>query len=530
MYNGRFVDIPCGRGGLNTNQNVYQVPPTDLITARNIRFDGYSWIKAPGLSLFDSNAISGAPTCLGGITFRPSTSIQRIVSAWSDGKVYKEESGNVDNVTLVSGLSFTDPAVFVEGGQIASGENKKVFMFSRNVAPKFLDGDGATMSGITAESIDWSANKPAAAVYHDARIIAYDLDAFPHQYYASSLEDHGDFSITGGGRVFDIAPGQGDRLACLFSHSPGVLYAFKYPFGIYALDTSDFTDYSQYPQLIRADVGMAGPLGICRVANDVFFISSTGRIYSLSALSEGGNPQDADLTAKYNLGEWIRQRVNPSRLKWSRLFYDEIRNELWYTYTSTDGTVNDEALVFDLNEPGLLKVASEDRGEFFNAAFSRISSTSTVEWIVGGGDGLLRRLNSANRSVDATEAYTADVRTPDMDFSFADPSLAGVAKRFDSLEITLVPTGDYDLSIDFVVDGLSKISKTINLGSAGSVFDSGVFDTAIFGGQEVIKHKVTIGAIGNQLAIRLYNSGTNENFQIVNLRVYFKPLGNNYEA
>lgn len=528
-YRGITADLPCGLGGLNGNQNVFRIPITDLIKARNIRFDGFGWRKAPGLGLFDATPVTGAPTCLAGVDWRPDSATQRQVTAWNDGRIYKETGGNLDAVTLVSGLTFTDPVTFVEGGSLTFGADRELFMYSKNVAPQVLVADGASMAGITAESPDWAAQKPSSAVYHDARIVAFGIDSAPHNLYFSSVSDHGDFTAADS-RVFEVAPGQGDRIVAGFSFLPQALYVFKYPRGIWTVDTTDLTGFFLPISLVRDDIGMAGPHAVAKVGNDVLFISSNGRLYSLTALRPDVDPSDADITARLNLTEFIKANVNAERLDHARLVYDEIRKEVWYIYTSKDGTVNDSALVFDINDLSTPKPAVEDRGNFFEAAWPRIDANGFTEILVGGEDGNVYRTNSPNRNIGGTDAYVAEFQYPDTDFEFVSRELGGREKRFDFLEVTVVPTGNYDLGFEILVDGDSKKTVTVNLGEGDSVFDTGVFDTAKFGGQTVVKHRVEIDACGNQLGLRGFNSGLNQDFSISNIRIYFRPLGNTYEA
>lgn len=484
------------------------------------------------MELFDSNPVAATPTCLAGIDWRPSPGTQRQVTAWNNGKIYKEVGTDVDNVELATGLGFTDPVVFVEGGNVTFGGPRKLYMYSKNVAPKELSGDGATMSGITAESTDWASTKPSGAVYHDARVFAFGIDGAPHNLYISSLNDHGSFTASDA-RVYEIAPGHGEQLTAAFSFLPQLLYVFKFPRGIWAVDTTDLTGFFLPISLVRGDIGMAGPNAITKVGNDVLFVSSNGRLYSLTALRPDVDPTDADITAKLNLTEFIKQKVNANKLAHARLVYDEIRKEVWYIFTSKDGTINDSALIIDVNDINRPRIAFEDRGEFFEAAWPRIATNGFTELFSGGIGGNVYRLNVASRSVAATTAYTSEFQYPDTDFNFLSPRLAGVEKRYDFLEVTVIPSGNFDMSFQIFIDGQPLKTVTINLGDTGAVFGpsagAGVFDTSTFGGQTIVKHRVEIDACGNQIGIRGAGSGLNEDFAIANIKIYFKPLGNTFE-
>lgn len=533
MYRGSFVDIPCGRGGLNGNINSYLIPPTDLTVARNVRFDGFVWRKAGGLSLFDSVAVSGAPTCFGGWDWRPNAGNQNQVTFWGDGKVYKESGSDIDATTLATLNAPVNPVVFSEGGSVAAGLDKELYIFNKGNTPKKLTGTGVTLTDFTNESADWVVNKPGAGIQHDFRTIAFDVDSAPHNLYFSTLADLSDFVGSGGdtGFVFSVAPGVGDRIVAAFSYLPQQLYVFKYPRGIWSVDTTDFSGDFLPTTLIRDDVGAAGPNCIAKVGNDLWFISGNGRLYSIQALRPDTDPIDADITAKLNLKTFIEETVDASMLKFARLVYDEARKELWYVFTSqSSAATNDTVLILDLNEIGTVKAATDDRGEYFQAVWKRVASSGFNEIIVAGVGGLVYRANAISRSVGGTDAYLAEVRTIDTDFRFNDPVLGSRIKRYDMLEISILPTGSYDFAIDVYVDGVFRRTLTVSAGDSSAVFDSATFDSATFAGQLIIKHRIPIELDGMQISLRGYNSAINEDFALINLRIYYKPLNVDYEA
>jgi hypothetical protein len=533
MYRGQVVDIQGGRGGLNGNINSYLIPPTDLLVARNLRFDGFVWRKAGGLSLFDSVAVATAPTCYGGWDWRPNSGNQNQVTFWSNGNVYKETGADIDAVLLGTLSAPANPVVFCEGGSVSAGLDKELYIFNKGNSPKKLTGTGVTLAAFTNESADWSSNKPGAGIQHDFRTVAFDVDSAPHNLYFSALADLSDFVGSGGdtGYVFSVAPGVGDRIIAANSYLPQQLYVFKYPRGIWAVDTTDFTGDFLPTTLVRDDVGAAGPNCIAKVGNDLWFISGNGRLYSVQALRPDTDPLDADITAKLNLKTFIEENVDATKLKFARLIYDEARREIWYVYSSQAGTgINDSVLIIDLNEPGVLKTAVDDRGEYFQAVWKRVASTGFNEILVAGVGGLVYRANAISRSIGGTTAYTSELKTIDTDFRFVDPVIGSREKRYDFLEISILPTGNYTLGIDVYIDGMFKKSINISAGDSSAAFDSATFDTSTFAGQLIIKHKVPLDLVGNIISLRLINSDLNADFAIINLRIHYVPQNVNYEA
>jgi len=532
-YGGIAVDIECGLAGLNSNQNLYQVPHTNLVRAENIRYDGFCWRKAPGLNAINSAAVSG--TILAGWDWRPQSGVQNQITAFSTGKIYMESGGVLDSTTLVTGLTISGPVTFVEGANYSVDGNKRLYAFGKGIPPKVMVGTSGTMGSITAESADWSSNKPGGAINHDARIYAFDVEGNEHNIYISSLDDNGNFSDAVDARVYAINPGVGDGVKALYSYAPNQLLAFKYPYGMWSIDTSDLTGFYLPINLIRDDVGIAGPNAICRVGNDTYFVSANGRLYSLNALLNGAEIKDSDLTAQLFLSNYITTNVNASRLQYARLEYDETRKELWYIFSSSDSNTNDRALVFDFNDPNTVKASEETRGAFFEAAWRHVSTTKFVELLFGGSDGKVRK-QVENRSIDGSTAYTSTLQYADTDFRWVTPYITGnmsyaqYNKRFDMLEIAVIPSGAYDITVTFYIDGNVAGSATCSVGSNDAIFDTAVFDTATFGGARIVKHRIPIEKIGNQFAVAISNNAANEDFAIANLRVYMKVQDQEYEA
>lgn len=536
-YQGLFVDIPCGASGYNGSTNAYRLQLGDLIEARNIRFDGDLIRKAGGIGVYDS--LGATRTCYGGHSWRPSSSVQRQISVWSNGAVYKEVSNDIDSVTLDTGWTTGNgPAVFVEGGQQSVSGDRELYLFMESNAPKKLVADGGSLSAITSAAADWSgSNQPTAAVYHDARVWAFGNSNAPHNIYVSSLNDHGAFALADGGLVFDLAPGQSERMAALYSYLPTRLYAFKYPLGIWDIDTTDMTSFFVPYNLLRNDVGVAGPHCVTKVGTDVWFVSSTGRIYSLGALRPDIDLQDADISAQFNIADYIDLYCDQSKLKFARLVYDEARKELIYSFTSKDGVINDRAIIINLKYE-TPRISIEDRRtqtsgvyySYFHAIWPYITSDGSRSFYSAGNTGKIYKLNQSSRAVDGS-AFTAEFQTIDTDLGQSSPELAGLNKHFQFLELTISGTGSYNLSCDAYINGLIAKSINIDMGSAGSVFGSGVFGSATFGGgSTLIKRRIPLDVIGQSLSLKFYNSGLNEDFAISNIRLYYRPLGQQYEA
>jgi hypothetical protein len=534
-YRNQFIDIPLGLGGLDDNSNFYQIPPSRLVTASNIVYRDDSIVKAPGFAAFDSTGV-GSVDLYGGHDWRPTTVLQYQVTAWSDGSVYRSGTADTDATTLKSGLTFTSPVHFVTGGFQSLGTDRTLYMYSEGVRPQQVSGNGTSMANLTNDSVDWGPEYPSAAVYHDARVYAFNLSTAPHNLYISALRDHGDFDLENGSVVFSVYPGEGEYISAAMSYptpqdNSTLLYVFKYPYGVYKVDTTNITGYSLPSQRVRDDVGCAGSKAITKVGNDIFFVSSNGRLYSMRALETSVNTSDADITSQFNLDGYIDENLDFDRLKWIKLQYNEKTKELYYFFTSMEsaGEQNDKGLVFNLSNPNATKISVYEQGEYFNDCWEYKTDTGDFSVYIGGEEGKFYSIDSENRSVDGSE-IAAEVALPPTDFRWINPKLQGTRKRFDMIELSVIPTGDYDLDVTFVADGKDELTRVVNLSSGSATYGSATYGTSTYGGSTVLKKRIPVNVWAETLQIKFSNSGLNENFKLINLRIYFKQAGELYES
>jgi hypothetical protein len=541
-YNGVAATIQAGLGGYNGSVNPDSIPYTDLVTAKNIRYDGNAWRKVPGLEAYGAAVANATAVCLAGIDYKATDTVRRQVTVWSDGKVYKEVSGDLDSVSLTNvALTFTADPILVQCGNELTANSRKLLMFAANTTPYVATADAAvnTLAAISNPSPDWSStNQPSAGIMHDGRIVAWGNANSPHAIYFSTLNDHTDF-LTDLPPVFDIAKGEGDGIRACYSMGSTRLYIFKFPLGIYWIDTTNITSYILPVTPSRRDIGIAGPQAIQRVgSNGVWFIGADAHIYSLNILD---NPdvdiKDASITGSMFMSQWLKDNVDMTRLRDAKLLWDSNRKEVIACYTKQGSTYNDLCLVIDLQDPNKPKIAMDDRGSYFEAGWMAQDPTTNYRTLlVGGTGGTVYKANADDRSIGTAGAYTAEVKTPPTNFGWLDPKLAQVRKRFDWLEFTLTDTGNYHGYVSVYVDDELLRTYPFHLGSSSSATlddvtiglapadGAGKTDMA-FGSTALLQQKIRIGGIGQRLALKIYNSGLNEDFNISSVRVYFMPLG-----
>ena len=546
-YAGEIAPIIAGQGGFNGSQNYDQIPVTDLIECKHIRFDNGTWTRAGGFAYYDSAAVTGAPTCLGGIDYWSNSSTQQQVTAWNTGIVYKSSSTNLDAVELVNSLSLNAaPAIFVPSGEEVTGNNKKLLMFSQGVVPQVLNAAGVTMANLAYPSIDWSgANQPMAAVPHDRRLVAWGNQNARHALYFSAIDNHENFLRYDPANIssellpsIDINPGEGDEIRGAISMGTTRLFVFKYPAGIYFVDTTSITSYFTPVTTVRTDIGLAGPAAITKVGGlGTWFIGADGHIYSLEMISNPDiDPLDASITAKMQLNKWINDNVNLTRAKWFRLIYDNSRKEVWAIYSSSSATSNDLALIIDVRDPSNPKVSVDQRGNFYNAAWvSRNSATQKQNLLLAGTSGRSYVANDDDNVIGTSTPYTSTLRIPDTDFSWYNSKLGSYSKRFDWFELVYNGVATSTLNIDTYIDGIYYKTYTTTIGTDQYTLGVGsanpfILGTATLYAAGISKKKIKIGGLGKRFGFRLRSNNINDDFNVSRIFVHFSPqdtLGEN---
>lgn len=527
-YIGFDIPIPLGDHGYFGSTNVDRIPPGGLNLARNIRAYEQSLRKVGGLELVDSNALSGTPTCFGGHAWRPDSDTQRQVTVWSNGKIFKEISDDIDSVELASGLTIANPVNFVEIGQQSLGDDRKLLIFCEGQMPHSLTADGATTSVLSNVPTSWSTTPPAFGISHDRKVYAFK----EHQCYTSKTKDHEDFSGgLPGAPIFQIQPGLGERISAAISVSDTKLLVFKYPEGLVQVDTTNVvTGYIPCP-ILSQDIGAPGPNAVVEAEGNIFCINSNGHIYEIITALNESNYNRADLTATFKLEEWTKQNVDTTyaKLKYAQLIYDGRRKELWAMFIGRDANTVNVGLVFDLSNRQQPKVFVEDRGEYFNAMWLSRESEQQTEVLCSGTGGLVYRADGGNRTIGTSTVYEGVFGLPSTDFAWFDSQLKNKRKDFEYLTLTILPKGSHNVEITFLIDGQVYRTTSVDMGGIGSQLDDSSIglDPAtapktnfiLGGGGEVAIKTIPIGGNGYRLGWILSNSGSNEDFEILDATV-----------
>lgn len=517
-YIGHVVEIPVGQGGLTGTKNQAQASPDQLIVATNIAYDTGTIRKEGGAAKYNSSAISGTPTVIGGYDWWPDSSTQRMVVVTGAGTILKDSGSGTFATTLASGLTVSNTVpLFIEGGKEVAANNRKLFIFTGQNQIKVLSGDGVTAASVTTPAADWATIYPTTGTNHEGRIWGAGNSNDPHRVYYSTTGNHEDFTGVGSGSI-SIYPGEGEKIVSIVSFK-GLLIVWKYPVGIYYVDTTDPSSANWKVKKLSNGTGGVSPQGSVVVDDDVIFMDGAGNIQLLSAVTEFGDMTSNNISSASQMAPFLRDFVDFSMLPKCASVYYAYKREVHFAVAELGSTKNNRRIVLDFNN-GKPRFRFSDR-DVNHIIWMRKDTDGVPKPLIGEDGGFVYKLDQSATSKDGL-GYSSVFQSTHIDFGFVDPTLATKHKLGQFLELVVEPTGNWTIAVDIYWDGNYTQTVYFNMGSAGSPLGTFTLGTDTLGGPPVLNRKQRIVGTGRRLSLKFTGSGTNQNFSVARVYVHFK--------
>ncbi len=523
-YRGLVVELPVAQGGLHGAQNASQVPATHVITARNITFENGTWQKEGGAVKY--NAVAIWPYIVNGHDWWPDSATQRMVvySYWpgagNSGSIYKDDGTGTFNgqAPITAGLANSNVAVFVEGGKEAAANPRKLFLFTGTNQVRVLSGDGGSTFVITTPPADWATNYPSFGLIHEGRLWGFGNPNDPHRVYYSTTTNHEDFTGAGSGSL-SIFPGEGQKLMAGVSFR-GLLILWKYPAGIYIVDTRDPSTANWKVWRHTGSVGTGSPLAVVIVEDDVLFPDQVGNIQRLSAVQEFGSIGSQNVSDIDQINALIRSDLDVQTFAEKvRGVYYARKREVHFAVPAINSSDCDRRLVLDMN--GVRPRWRLSDRDVCVSIWTRLDPNKNQELVSGDNAGFVWRMDRSARN-KAGFGYQAEIQTAYMDLSHVDPTLAAKNKIGQFLELIFDPVGAWDLEVDVIWDGVTKQTLRFNMGVGGAALGSFTLDTDALASESVISQRKRIVGSGKNLSLVFRNNTADQDFSIARALLYFK--------
>jgi hypothetical protein len=544
-YIGQVLPVPVGVDGLTGNNNQSQHTPEQLIQANNITLRSGTLQKEGGAAKYNSTAITGTPSILAGWDWWPSSGTQRMVVVADDGKIYKDTGDTTFSVTLKSGLTLSAETVsFCEGGAEVAANNRKLFIFTGQNVVQVLSADAATTSDLATPPADWTGStQPTFGVIHEDRLWGGGNSNDPHRIYYSTVSNHEDFTTSGGSGTggagsagsLSIYPGEGEKIVGAISFR-GFLVVFKYPVGIYAIDTtaSDWISGSSVRVTKVTDqLGTLNSHTIMQIDNDVLFLSQGGNPHILSGVQQFGDLATSDIGNRVDFAEWVRNNTALNNLTKSQGVYYEGGSEAHIAMPGLGASTNSVRMVVDFNKD--VAASSVDRFSLKTLPRFRWSDRDTpismwlrkdtnniLRPVYGDATGTVWLMDQDSRSYGGT-GYQGIFQSSHMDLSTMEPKFGTIRKLGDFLELVVEPKGNWNLSVDLYWDSNLEDTYQYNMGTTGATLGSFVLDTDKLAEEQVINKKRRITGSGRRFSIAGRNSGDGQDFSVGAFFLHFRP-------
>lgn len=515
-YENTVVPIPLGEDGLTGSRNLSQIRPSQLLTALNVSYADGSIKKEGGATKYNSSVLTGAPSVLGGWDWIPVPGTQRQIVYLSSGTI-KKDSGDGTFPTTMATDRFTGAVpVFAEGGQETVAANRKLFICNGYQYVQVISGDASATTNLALPPADWQApsSEPVSMCNHDGRM----WGAVGHRVYYSTRTNHEDFADVTNAGSLAIFPGEGEKIVQIMSFK-GLLVVWKFPVGIYVINTTDPTVTNWTINKLSNTIGGVSPYGACQVVDDVLFMDQGTNLQLLSGIQEFGQVGLRNLSHIHTFGTYTRAALNLGRLDKVRAVFYPFKLEAHFACTQAGSSTNDARIVVDFNRPDLPRFRWSTR-DSCESLWLRQDANHTPRLMAGDASGFVWKLDQSTFTKDGA-GYRAEFQTPHLDFSWIDPTLATKNKLGQFLEIVAEPSGNWTLSADIIWDGNTIETVTFDLTGNGAVLGSFILDTDTLGQSSTICVRKRLVGSGRRLSIRFYNAGADQDFSIAHAYLSF---------
>lgn len=499
----------------------YQSPSGDglmmvpwLIDARNTvyEFDG-GVHKAPGTALLNSSALESGAAIRGLYDYwRQGTSDtaqqRRVIHVGSKVKYDQADGTFIDLFTGQSTTGIPQYATFDDLMIIGNSENADV--------PKSWDMT-------TAQNLAGSPPAFGFSVNHQNHQFAAGCFAAPSRLYFSVPLNPEDWIGTGSGSI-DIDPSDGDMITGIISHK-GDLWVFKGPNkgSIHRISGTSLATWARTPFITGLPVAWIHSL--FKFGDDIGFVTTNGSVHSLKATAAYGDFNQAWLS--YPINKFLQENLNHSRARFTVTATDPNRGYVWIGVTLSGQTTCTRYLIMDYRF--MSQNESYPRWSYWdNRAFACIQLVRELQrprLMAGGYDGYVYKLDQTSRSDNGT-AINMHAQTPSLTYGEE-----WLMKNLANAGVSLQVYNDNPVTFTWIRDGDYESTATVSQGGGGDVFDTALFDTAVFGGQSFKPRFFGIenGGDFRAIAYAFSDSANDSDLEIHSFMMKLTPIGESEE-
>jgi len=504
-------EIPFSRGGFNYNPNIDKIPPESMVEVKNINMEEMGRAPRGGTSHVDSSAMSDR--VMGIFDFRLRAGTQHIVRATADGKLFRDDTNEIQDATLASDV-FVNMEVFNNELYFSNGAN----------TPRKWTGAGNT-AAMTAIPSDWTGSDfPKQFVRHSVnnlkKLVALAMSESTQNIYIPKTSDGVDFddaSVV----VISIETGDGTGIVGGVDFG-GRLIAFSKR-EAFIVDDSDSDSSKWYYRKAQWDGGVAHERLIIKTPNDLICMMENGEIYSVRTAEQYGDYKTGSISRPPFVDRWIRENLSLTSINNFHGVYDPKLRAVKFFVERSGASNIDTSLVYFIDRPPEEAWSIHDNqinASGYSASASAVIRKDVGEWVIYTGDftGRLWELETNSKN-DNGNGYYAGFKTPHLPFD--EPRMR---KHYKQSKVIHQPKGSWNLTVNILVDGKNTFAKTVDISATGGTLPF-TLGTDLLGGIELLEGAFSLRRIGKRIQFEMFNSNADEDFFLSSLQIDHKPLG-----
>lgn len=507
--NAQLLKVSLQNSGYNYNRNYELIADNALIEpSRNNNLHNGGLEKRGGTSIIVDASVTNAGR--GGFDFRQSNGSQYLIYAKSNGTVYFNNDGSV----VTSGMStsnFIHLSQYDDDLYICDGANN----------PRKWSGFGSTSAVIPAT--DWATTgQPFQIIQHSQGANRRNWAVTKDGIYASKNNTGDDFADA---TVKFIPVYSKGGLNSAFEFNGEIFVCSKTQ--VFRIDDTDVDSNNWGYNEAIWEGGAAHWRLVCKAANQYYVMTEDAQVYTINSVFTSSDYEIASVTRPAYIDRFLREKAVIANIEnWHCVYDRKLRAIKWFVQVG--GTSINTALVYFIDKDPDLAWSIHDN-EDYNSGYSAACS---FEYRVSAGVYKTRTVDHSGNVWQLEESTRDDNDNPyEGRFKFKpwDYGNPLMWKYFRKAIVRARSESNVVFTVRVWVDNVRRNDVILTISGSGSVFDSAIFDTAVFADDSASFQPFDIKTHGFTLQLEFVNSTSGQDYFISEIVLPFKEEGIRYD-
>lgn len=482
---GPSIELDDFSGGLNTFDPEYLMPLNQSPDLDNLIILNKGFKKRFGDSAFNSSAMVSSTTPIVGLGYLKFDGGTEFLNAVAGTKFFTSSGASGTMADATGAVTITSGATNIWTPVIYN--NLQLWFGGAPDAPFKYSGTG------NAAALGGTPPSAFTAFVANNRVFGISTAANPSRISWCVLSNPSDWTGAGSGSS-DVAMSDGEALQCGVVLGPDTAILFKNSSThMMVLTSQPFPIYQ-----LQKGVGIAGRYAYAYANGTVYFVTPGRRMRSTQdGLNFDIYPTDIDD---------IWDTINTTRIANIVGFYNQTYERIEFMVSTGSSTTNNYNIVWDLRKKCFLR----------NTTGFKCNVAAVVQnrrFFAGHYDGKIYEKYVSTTSNDASVSsgiIDGYWRTPFKNLGGLDTTIAPNYFTVASLAETATAL-ELSYGFDFTSTQTTQTSSIVPIGGQ---WDVGIWDSAVWGGQNAVTSRMYVNGRGNLFSLKIRNATLSQGFTI----------------